>query len=227
MGGGERRFRAVLERGDRALGWTVAAVPFDPASVWPEMIRLRVCGEITGPAGTASFRSSLFAHAAADRREAFYLLVNRDMQRGSGAGMGAEAEFRLRPDLEERPAELPEELDALLDEAEGLRRWYGELSEYTRREIGKWIASAKGNDARLRRAEQTAERMLSAMEAEVELPPLIERAFRARPRARAGWARMTPTQRRGELMAVFHYRTPESQAKRLGKLCDAAEKRME
>jgi len=63
------------------------------------------------------------------------------------------------------------------------------------------------------------------MEAEIELPPLIQAAFRARPKARAGWAKMTPTQRRGELMAVFYYQTPEARQKRLGKLCQAAEKR--
>ncbi len=142
-----------------------------------------------------------------------------------GRGVGSEAEFRLEPDLEERPAELPEELDVLLDEAEGLRAWYGTLSEYTRREIGRWIGGVSGQEARMRRAEQMAERMLSTMEAEVELPPAIERAFRARPKARVGWGQMTPAQRRNELMAVFYYRTPEARDKRIGKLCESAEKR--
>ncbi len=100
------------------------------------------------------------------------------------------------------------------------------MTEYTRREIGKWVAGVKSDDARRRRAEQMAERLLSTMEAEVELPPIIARAFRGRPRARAGWERMTAAQRRGELFAVFYYRTPESQEKRLAKLCEAAEKRL-
>ena len=34
---------------------------------------------------------------------------------------------------------------------------------------------------------------------------------------------MTPTQRRGELLAVFYYQTPEARLKRVQKLCDAAE----
>jgi len=33
-------------------------------------------------------------------------------------------------------------------------------------------------------------------------------------------------QRRGELMAVFYYQTPEARQKRVEKLCDAAEKRV-
>jgi uncharacterized protein YdeI (YjbR/CyaY-like superfamily) len=94
-----------------------------------------------------------------------------------------------------------------------------------RREIGKWVMDVKSDEARLRRAEQMAERLLATMEGERELPPAIAAAFRARPKARAGWAKMTLTQRRGELMAVFYYRTVEGRERRIEKLCDAAERR--
>jgi uncharacterized protein YdeI (YjbR/CyaY-like superfamily) len=94
-----------------------------------------------------------------------------------------------------------------------------------RREIGKWVVGVKSDEARMRRAQQMAERLLATMEGERELPPVIAAAFRARPKARAGWARMTETQRRGELMAVFYYQTPEARQRRVEKLCDAAEKR--
>ena len=214
-----KTFTALLEKDGRSLGWTIARLPFNPVALWPQMLRTRVCGSIGGFA----FRTSLFAEG--DAPGSFYLLVNRAMQAGAGARAGDTATFQLAPDLEPRIAELPEELDALLDEAEGLRGWYGALSEYTRRELGKWITAAKGGDARLRRAQQTAERLLAAMEAELQLPPLIERAFRARPLARAGWERTTPNCRRTELLALFYYQTPEARQRRLDKLCDAAEKR--
>ena len=212
-----RQFRAVLEPLGPALGWTIARVPFEPADVWKQMVRLRVRGEVNGFA----FRTSLFP----DPRGGFFLLVNKAMQQGGDVRLGETAEFRLEPDLEERPAELPDELAVLLDEVEGLRAWYDELTEYTRREIGKWIASVKSDASRMKRAEQVAERLLATMEAEVELPPLIAAAFRRRPKARLGWEKMTPLQRRGELMAVFHYQSPEAREKRLGKLCELAEKK--
>ena len=41
-----KRFKAVLEKGNRALGWTIARVPFDPAKEWKQMVRLRVRGEV-------------------------------------------------------------------------------------------------------------------------------------------------------------------------------------
>jgi uncharacterized protein YdeI (YjbR/CyaY-like superfamily) len=212
-----KRFKAVLEKGNRALGWTTVRVPFDPAKEWKQMVRQRVCGEVNGYA----FRTSLFP----DDRGGFCILVNRAMQAGAGARLGDAAEFKLEPDLEPREAELPDELAVLLDEEPGLREWYDELTEYMRREIGKWVMDVKSDEARMRRAEQLAERLLATMEGERELPPVVEAAFRLRPKARAGWAKMTDAQRRGELMAVFYYRTVEGRQKRVEKLCDAAEKR--
>ncbi len=217
-----KRFRAVLEKGNRALGWTIARVPFDPAKEWKQMVRLRVRGEVWSQTERGyAFRTSLFPEEGGG----FYLLVNRAMQAGAGVRLGDTADFRLEPDLEPREAELPDELAVLLEEEPGLRGWYDELTEYMRREIGKWVMDVKSDEARMRRAEQMAERLLATMEGERELPPVLEAAFRARPKARAGWAKMTPVQRRGELMAVFYYQTPEARLKRVEKLCDAAERR--
>jgi uncharacterized protein YdeI (YjbR/CyaY-like superfamily) len=212
-------FEAALVPGDKSLGWTTVPVPFDPASVWTERIRLRVKGTVNGFA----FRTSLFPETG--KTASYFLLVNRAMQAGGKVKPGHMATFTLEPDLDPRPAELPEELDALLDEADGLRAWYEALTEYMRREIGKWVLGVKSDEARMRRAQQTAERLLATMEAEVELPPVIAKALAARPKAREGWPLMTEAQRRAELMGVFHYQAPASRAKRIGKLCDAAEKR--
>ena len=212
-----QKFKAVLEKVDRALGWTTARVPFVPAEVWPNMVRLRVRGEANG----FGFRTSLFP----DVRGGYCLLVNKTVQQGAGVVAGDVAEFWLEPDMEAREAELPDELAVLLEDEPGLREWYDELTEYTRREMGKWILGVKSDEARMRRAQQAAERLLGAMEGEKELPPVIAAAFRRRPKAKTGWAKMTATQRRGELMAVFHYQTPEAREKRVGKLCDAAEKK--
>ena len=213
-----KKFKAVLELLGPGLGWTIARVPFAPHEAWKQMLRLRVRGEVNGFA----FRTSLFPVTGGG---GYFLLVNKVVQRGAGIALGDMAEFRLEPDMEAREAELPDELAVLLDEEPGLRGWYDELTEYTRREIGKWIAGVKTDEARTRRAEQMAERLLATMEGEKELPPVIAVAFRRRPKAKAGWEKMTAAQRRAGLMAVFYYQTPEAREKRVGKLCDEAEKR--
>ncbi len=211
-----KKFRAVLEKGDGGLGWTIARIPFEPREVWKEMVRLRVRGEVNG----FGFRTSLLP----DGRGGFCLLVNRAVQAGAGVGLGDAAGFRLEPDLEERAAELPDELAVLLDDEPGLREWYDGLTEYTRREIGKWVVGVKSEAARMGRAEQMAERLLATMEGERELPPVLAAAFRARPKAKAGWEKMTALQRRNGLMAVFYYRTVEARQRRVEKLVEEAEK---
>lgn len=211
----EKRFRAVLQK-ERGLGWTIARVPFDPPKVWSKMIRLRVRGQVNG----AAFRTSLFAD-----REGYFLLVNRETQKKAGVVLGDSVEMVLEPDMEPRPAELPDVLEALLEDESGLRDWYDDLSESMRREIGKWVMGPKGEEARMRRAQQMAERLLATMEAEVELPPLIARAFRNRPKAKSGWQQMTKMQRRQQLLGVFYYQTPEARERRLEKLMEAAEQR--
>ena len=62
-----------------------------------------------------------------------------------------------------------------------------------------------------------AEILMETMEAEKDLPPMIEMAFRQNPRAREKWEQATPTFRRNNLLAIFYYRTPESRTKRLNK----------
>ena len=218
-GGKAKRFKAVLEKLHDYLGWTVARVPFVPSAVWPEMVRLRVKGTVNG----FPFRTSLFAYG---KGSGYFFLVNRSMQMGGDVRVGQMAEFTLEPDLEPRPAELPEELAPLLDEEEGLRAFYDSFSESMRREIGKWIGGVKSAESRMKRAQQMAERLLGAMEGERELPPVVAAAFRRRPKAKKGWEKMTPYQRRCELLAVYYYQTPEARDKRVEKLCDTAEKKV-
>ena len=45
---GAKRFRAVLEPLGGGLGWVVARLPFDVATTWKKMIRLRVTVETAG-----------------------------------------------------------------------------------------------------------------------------------------------------------------------------------
>lgn len=212
-------FNVTLEKTQDALGWTIVHVPFDPAKVWPEKIRQRVKGTVNGFA----FRTSLFP--VTGKNGTYFMLVNREMQQGGKVSLGHVASFTLEPDMEPRTAELPEELDTLLDDEPGLREFYESFTEYMRREIGKWLLGVKSDEARMRRAQQMAERLLFAMEGEQELPPAIAKALNARPKAKAGWTKMTASQRRNELLAVGYYQTPESRTKRIQKLCDEAEKR--
>ncbi len=209
-----KSYFAPLELLRSGLGWVVAYLPFNAAEVWSSCGRLKVKGEINGFA----FRTSLFP----TREGRHFLLINKRMQKGSQAFAGTVARFRLEPDTEERTVSAPPELKRLLAEDRAFLRWYDKLNYSTRKWITDWITNVKSADARVRRAEQVAEQLMSTMEAERELPPIMQLAFARNPRAREGWELMSPVRRRGLLLAIFYYRTPDSRARRLDKAIEEA-----
>lgn len=209
-----KSFKATLERMRSNLGWVIIHIPFDVAKVWGVRGPFRVKGEINGFA----FRTSLFPTG----KGTHYLLVNKRMQAGADAAAGMTAEFRLQPDTEERKAVLPVELSRALSEDRSLQRYFDKLSYSIRKWICDQVAQPKNAGSRIRRAEQIAEQLLTTMEAELELPPILKAAFRRDPRAFEGWQRMSPTHRRHQLLSIFHYRSPESRERRIAKMLEEA-----
>jgi uncharacterized protein YdeI (YjbR/CyaY-like superfamily) len=218
-GGGERRFEARLERLRSNLNWIVAYMPFDAAEVWRVRGQIRVRGDING----FEFRTSLFPTKAGRH----FLLINKKMQKGARAVEGSVAHFRVTVDKEERIAIVPAELEPIFKQDRALRRWYDKLNYSGRNDISKWISEPKSAAARERRADQMAERLLSVMEAERELPPVLRLAFERHPQAREGWDRMSDSCRRAHLFGIFYYRTPEGQGRRIDKMLDDATARAE
>jgi hypothetical protein len=209
-----RSFKATLERMPSNLGWVIVRIPLDVWKVWGTRGMLKVKGEINGFA----FRTSLFPTGKGNH----YLLVNKRMQAGAGARPGTAAQFFLEPDTEKRVATVPSELQRIFKEDRLLRRWFDRLNYSTRKWIADWVVQVKSREARVRRAEQVAEQLLATMEAERELPPILKLAFAREPRALAGWQRMSPSHRRGHLLAVFYYRTPEARDRRIAKTIEDA-----
>jgi uncharacterized protein YdeI (YjbR/CyaY-like superfamily) len=214
-GSAAKSFRAMLEPLGGELGWVVARLPFDVQTAWKTMVRLRVKVEV----GDEVYRTSLFADA---QRGGHFILVNKAMQKASGARVGGMVDLTIAPDLEVRAPVVPPELAKLLKTEKALSKWFAGLSEARRYEIGKWINGVKSTEARQRRAEQMAEWLMLAMEGEKELPPVLEVAFRRVPAARKGWEAMTVAQRRSHLLAVFHYQGLETRQKRVVKLIEDA-----
>jgi uncharacterized protein YdeI (YjbR/CyaY-like superfamily) len=205
-----KSFHATLERLRSNLGWVVIRIPFNVQNTWGTRGMFRVKGEINGFA----FRTSLFP----TRKGEHFLLVNKKMQAGAHATEGTTAEFLLEPDTEERVAVVPAEFKRILAEDRSFRRWFDALSYSIRKWISDWIVQPKSPAARVRRAEQVAEQLFSAMEAERELPPALKLAFTRDPRALEGWNLMSPSHRRGQLIAIFYYRSPDARARRIEKV---------
>lgn len=208
-----RKFRGLLEPYPK-LNWVILKLPFDYAKAWKTRNRLRVKGTVNGFA----FRTSLFGSA----QDGHFVLVNRQMQKGAGASVGSMVEVVLEPDLEDRETAVPAELEKLLRQYTALRKWFEQLSPSAHADIAHRIRAPKSPASRLRRAEQMVERMMLAMEGERELPPILQMEFARQPQARAGWEAMTLIQRRGHLLGIFYYQSPESREKRARKAVDEA-----
>jgi uncharacterized protein YdeI (YjbR/CyaY-like superfamily) len=209
-----KRFQARLERMRSRLNWIIIHLPFDAAKLWEVRGQIKVKGEINGFA----FRTSLFPTGSGGH----ILLVNKRMQKGAHAVEGSLADFCLEVDTEKRSATIPACLKRLISKDRLLMRWYEGLNYSTRSEIAKWIMYPKSAEARHRRAEQMAERLLSVMDAERELPPVLRVAFARHPVAREGWDAMSALRRRGHLFGIFYYRNPESQTRRIDKVIEDA-----
>jgi uncharacterized protein YdeI (YjbR/CyaY-like superfamily) len=149
------------------------------------------------------------------------------MQVGANAAPGATAQFRLQPDTEKRVVTVPAELQRILNEDRPFRQWFDQLTFSIRKWICDWVTNVKNPQARVRRAEQVAEQLLSTMEAELDLPPVLKLAFARDPRAYLGWQSMTPLQRRGHLLGIFYYRSPNARGRRIAKTIEHAIARAE
>jgi len=207
--GTQKKFRGVLQPDNTPLKWVIVKLPFDPVRAWPTRNRLRVKGTING----FPFRTSLFGSA----KGGHVLLVNKQMQKGGRVAVDGLADIVLEPDMEERAAAVPPELEKILKQDHALKKWFEQLSYSARKYIADAVNTGKSPEARTRRAEQMAERMMLAMEGERELPPILQAAFHRQPRALAGWQAMTPVQRRGHLLGIFYYQSPDSRQKRADK----------
>src|SRR5579859_3562825 len=205
-----KSFTAVLERTADRLRWVIARIPFDAAKIWGKRGQMKVQGEINGFA----FGATLFP----DGQGGHFLIVNKKMLGGGKTAAGLTAKFRLQPDTTPRvTVSPPTELLRELGQSKRLLKFFESLSPSRRHEIAKWIAQCKTSVARTRRSEQIAERLMETMEAERELPPIMQLAFRQNPRAAEQWQRMSPSHRRAHLFSIFYYRTPEGRANRVQK----------
>jgi uncharacterized protein YdeI (YjbR/CyaY-like superfamily) len=210
-----KSFTARVELLRSNLRWVIAFIPFDTKKTWGSGGMPKVRGEING----FPFRTSLFPI----RKGGHFLLVNKKMQAGAKVRPGEVAKIRLENDVEERTVTVPPELEREFKQSKALRKWFDALNYSTRREICAWTAEPKSVEAKKRRAEQMAERLFSVMEAEREMPPVLQAAFARRPRALRGWERMSPSHKRQHLLGIFGYRTPESRTRRIDKTIEAAE----
>jgi hypothetical protein len=134
------RFTATLE--DRYL-----VVPLDARSLWGEA-RPPVAGTVNG----VPFRSRLMVYGGQT-----VLGLTNAVRAQAGITQGNEVEVVIDRDDAPREVEVPEELQAALAGDESARAAFDALAFTHRREYASWIAEAKREETRVRRAARAIE----------------------------------------------------------------------
>ena len=205
-----KSFQAALEHSGNSLNWIIARVPFDVFKQWGTRGHLRVQGEING----SQFRTTLFPTGKGEH----FFIVNKKMQSAGKVAPGLTAKFRIEPDTTKRkPVAPPQELLEEIGQSKRLLKIYESFNPSFRKYMVDWVASGKQESTRRRRAQLLAERLMETLEAERELPPMMQLAFRQNSRAEEAWRRLSPSHRRRHLFSIFYYRQPEARARRLAK----------
>jgi uncharacterized protein YdeI (YjbR/CyaY-like superfamily) len=205
-----QQFRGALEKfHGNGLNWTILRIPFSVEKIWGVRGVFRVHVDVN----RYEFTASLLPTGKGEH----YLIVNKKIQKAARIVPGTSAIFRVAPDRTPRELKTPAELERALSEDRALKKWFEGLNRGIKKWLIDMIAKTESSETRKRRADRIAEQLMEAMEAEQELPPMIRLFFNRNPEAKEIWDRLTPLQRRANLIAIFHYRTPQSRLRRLEK----------
>ena len=145
----KQRFSAVLAGPEEIGTWTYIVLPFNVLEVYGTKSQVKVCGTING----VPYRSSAMPQGDGTH----YMVVNKNIRDRAGAGRGMEVEVVMDIDTEARIVEIPPILDALLVGNDAARSSFEKLSYSHQSEYVQWIADAKKEETRQRRAETAIE----------------------------------------------------------------------
>jgi Bacteriocin-protection, YdeI or OmpD-Associated/Domain of unknown function (DUF1905) len=154
----EQRFTAALQDSGRGGGrWL--EVPFDPKEVFGEA-RPPVAGTLNARpgAGGTPFRGRLSVYGGKT-----YLGLNKEIRDAAGIDVGDRVDVVLDRDEAPREVEIPQELLAAFERDTAAKAAFDKMAFTHRREYARWIAEAKKEETRERRAAKALE-MLKAGE---------------------------------------------------------------
>jgi hypothetical protein len=137
----------MAERFTATLGERHLVVPLDARALWGEA-RPPVAGTVNG----VPFRSRLMVYGGQT-----VLGLTNAFRAQAGITPGVEVEVVIDRDDTPREVDVPDELRRALDGDETARKAFDALSFTHRREYATWVAEAKREETRLRRAAKALE----------------------------------------------------------------------
>jgi hypothetical protein len=143
-------FKAVIESPENINGGYVK-IPFDVEQVYGTKGQVKV---------KASFDGYPYRGVLANMGSGCHILiVRKDIREHIGKNVGDIVEVVLERDLEERTLDIPEDLEKALKKHKAEKLFFDKLSYTNRKEYVIWITSAKKDETRLKRLEETIHKL--------------------------------------------------------------------
>lgn len=138
-------FSTMLVEAESALGYqSVAYLPYDVSQAYIDAGIKRVLFNANG----VTLKRALIS----DGKGARFIILGKDALRTLAVGKGATIEISLVPDPNPDAVDLPEELEAVLDQDEDFSKIFRGLTPGRQRSLAIYVSSAKGIDTRINRS---------------------------------------------------------------------------
>ncbi len=139
-------FEAVLVRPEGVGTWTFLNIPLEISTTFGSKGQVRIKGTING----YPYRSSALPMGDGSH----YLVVGKDIRQHIAAVQGNKVKVTMELDMEERHADVPEELKRALSDQPQAAAAFEKMTYSHQKEWINWIMSAKQAETRLRRVEK-------------------------------------------------------------------------
>jgi hypothetical protein len=148
-----KQFKARLTARGPGGAWIFLEIPFSVEKVFGSKARVAVSGTMNGFA----FQNSLLPQGDGTHAMA----VSKALQTGANASAGDLVSISMEVDRSERVVVVPAELRQALASRPQAKAAFDLLSYSHRKEFAEWVASAKQEETRQRRAEKSIAMVLA------------------------------------------------------------------
>jgi hypothetical protein len=148
-------FHAILENENKGMDTAFVAIPFNVEEEYGTRGQVKV---------KVLFDKHPYRGVLANMGTGCHVLgVRKDIRAAIGKQVGDSVLVELELDTDERLVEVPDDFQKLLSKNKAARQFFDSLSFTNRKEYAVWISSAKKEETRKKRLEQTLEKLLSGL----------------------------------------------------------------
>jgi hypothetical protein len=152
---GKKVFHAILENDNKGMDTAFVSIPFNVEEEYGKRGQVKV---------KVLFDKYPYRGVLANMGTGCHILgVRKDIRQAIGKQVGDSVLVELEQDNEERIVEAPDDLKMLLGKNKAAQKFFDSLSFTNRKEYAVWISSAKKEETRVKRLEQTLEKLLAGL----------------------------------------------------------------